>query len=384
MAEVRRCLSPLVLLLWPAGLLMAAAAAEQVAVVEVYPVEQRLGGTLLRGEVVAASAEGRNEEPHHLEGELVLIQGEEPGMSAGEGDGVTKEAELWIGVLPVDDSQVSTGKQESFTETVVSRMDLSQALCKPVIVIQTSENVTRLISALLRGLQVTAKITFTTVLHDNLVSVAISNPRSDHVTGCVCVCVCVCVRARAHACAHWGQGATLTLWSSCGRSRGGRYGEWQGVICTGETNSQVQKYLQQLWDTVLLVALILSTGVIVQARWQYQDRQLNDNSEVELWPLWCLRLSAQRRPKPHGLLQLLPKQDILKTMLSLKTKTYRRPKRWCETDTCAVCLEAFNNNQCLRVLPCRHEYHRDCVDPWLLLHHTCPLCKRSILAEMVM
>ncbi|XP_054630622.1 RING finger protein 215 isoform X6 [Dunckerocampus dactyliophorus] len=347
MAEVRRCLSPLVLLLWPAGLLMAAAAAEQVAVVEVYPVEQRLGGTLLRGEVVAASAEGRNEEPHHLEGELVLIQGEEPGMSAGEGDGVTKEAELWIGVLPVDDSQVSTGKQESFTETVVSRMkralvlgasaliilalnqntvremDLSQALCKPVIVIQTSENVTRLISALLRGLQVTAKITFTTVLHDNL-------------------------------------GATLTLWSSCGRSRGGRYGEWQGVICTGETNSQVQKYLQQLWDTVLLVALILSTGVIVQARWQYQDRQLNDNSE------------------------LLPKQDILKTMLSLKTKTYRRPKRWCETDTCAVCLEAFNNNQCLRVLPCRHEYHRDCVDPWLLLHHTCPLCKRSILAEMVM
>lgn len=40
-------------------------------------------------------------------------------------------------------------------------------------------------------------------------------------------------------CAHV-QGATLTLWSSCGRSRGGRYGEWQGVICTGETNSQVQ------------------------------------------------------------------------------------------------------------------------------------------------
>lgn len=43
----------------------------------------------------------------------------------------------------------------------------------------------------------------------------------------------------------------------------------------------LQKYLQQLWDTVLLVALILSTGVIVQARWQYQDHQLNDNLEVE-------------------------------------------------------------------------------------------------------
>uniref|UniRef100_A0A672J2J0 Ring finger protein 215 n=1 Tax=Salarias fasciatus TaxID=181472 RepID=A0A672J2J0_SALFA len=212
----------------------------------------------------------------------------------------------------------------ALNRNTVSEMDLSQVLSKPIIVIQTSENVTKLIGALLRGLQATARITYRTILHDDL-------------------------------------GATLTLWSSCGRSRGGRYGEWQGVICTGESNSQVQKYLQQLWDTVLLVALILCTGVIVQARWQYHDQQLNDN------------------------LELLPKQDVLKTMSSLKIRTYRQPKPWCdstqplETDNCAVCLEPFNNNQCLRVLPCLHEYHRDCVDPWLLLQHTCPLCKRIVL-----
>lgn len=38
-------------------------------------------------------------------------------------------------------------------------------------------------------------------------------------------------------------------------------------------------------------------------------------------------------------------------------------------------------SQCLRVLPCLHEYHRECVDPWLLLQHNCPLCKRSIFSE---
>lgn len=42
----------------------------------------------------------------------------------------------------------------------------------------------------------------------------------------------------------------------------------------------LQKYLQQLWDTVLLVVLILCTGVLVQARWQNQDHQLNNDLEV--------------------------------------------------------------------------------------------------------
>ncbi|XP_029295413.1 RING finger protein 215 isoform X2 [Cottoperca gobio] len=346
---------PLVLLRWP-GMLVAA---EQVALVEVF-LEQRPGvSALLQGEVVetgresSRGSEQRDEDPEELEGELVLVQNEETQVGGVKGEEDTREQEPWIGLVPVeiDDNKASTGNQESFADAMVNRMkralvlgasaliilalnqntvsemDLSQVLSKPIIVIQTSENVTKLIGALLRGLQATAKITYKTILQDNL-------------------------------------GATLTLWSSCGRSRGGRYGEWQGVICTGETNSQVQKYLQQLWDTVLLVALILSTGVIVQARWQYQDHQLNDN------------------------LELFPKQDILKRMSSLKTKTYRQPKPWCdssqtvETDNCAVCLEPFNNNQCLRVLPCLHEYHRDCVDPWLLLQHTCPLCKRSILGSI--
>ncbi|KAM4576898.1 RING finger protein 215 [Odontesthes bonariensis] len=342
---------PLVLFWWP-GLLVAA---EDVALVEVF-LEQRPGvSALLQGEVVEASrsSEPRNQGEDELEGNLVLVRDEEIRVSGGEDEHNTKKQEPWIGVVPVemDDSKASTGNQESFADAVVNKMkralvlgasaliilalnqntvremDLSQVLTKPIIVIQTSENVTRLIGALIRGLRATARITYETILQDNL-------------------------------------GATLTLWSSCGRSRGGLYGEWQGVICTGETNSQVQKYLQQLWDTVLLVALILCTGVIVQARWQYQDRQLNDD------------------------LELLPKQDVLKRMSSLQTKMYRQPKPWCdpsqpiETDNCAVCLEPFNNNQCLRVLPCLHEYHRDCVDPWLLLHHTCPLCKRSILGSI--
>ncbi|RLM64461.1 hypothetical protein C2845_PM16G22630 [Panicum miliaceum] len=46
---------------------------------------------------------------------------------------------------------------------------------------------------------------------------------------------------------------------------------------------------------------------------------------------------------------------------------------------CAVCLGAFDAAELLRVLPgCRHAFHAECVDTWLLAHSTCPVCRRRV------
>ncbi|XP_073168882.1 RING finger protein 215 isoform X4 [Lepidochelys kempii] len=260
------------------------------------------GGYTLQGALLGGRP-GPGPREEATEGSLVLVGGAEPELE-GEGS--------WIGVVPVGEEQAEIprgSKEESFTAAVVNKMkralvlgasallilalnqntirelDVSEVLSKPVIVIQTSDNVTRLLGALLRGLRVTAKITYQAVLLENL-------------------------------------GVTLTLWSTCGLSRGGLYGEWQGVICTGENSSRVQLDL---------------------------------------------------------------KQHILRRLSALKTRRYHPGKHhWSQAhdiDSCAVCLDQFHKNQCLRVLPCSHEFHRDCVDPWLLLQQTCPLCKHNILGE---
>ncbi|CAG5121354.1 unnamed protein product, partial [Candidula unifasciata] len=50
-----------------------------------------------------------------------------------------------------------------------------------------------------------------------------------------------------------------------------------------------------------------------------------------------------------------------------------------EFDQCAVCIEPYKAHDVIRILPCRHVFHKSCVDPWLLDQRSCPMCKLDIL-----
>lgn len=45
---------------------------------------------------------------------------------------------------------------------------------------------------------------------------------------------------------------------------------------------------------------------------------------------------------------------------------------------CSVCWEDFKINELVRKLACSHVYHEDCIVPWLNLHGTCPICRKSL------
>ncbi|KAL5569053.1 hypothetical protein UlMin_025628 [Ulmus minor] len=42
---------------------------------------------------------------------------------------------------------------------------------------------------------------------------------------------------------------------------------------------------------------------------------------------------------------------------------------------CSVCLEQVNMGELVRSLPCLHQFHASCIDPWLRQQGTCPVCK---------
>ncbi|KAI3923632.1 hypothetical protein MKW98_011262 [Papaver atlanticum] len=54
-----------------------------------------------------------------------------------------------------------------------------------------------------------------------------------------------------------------------------------------------------------------------------------------------------------------------------------------EDAVCSICLGKYADNEKLRVLPCSHFFHVDCVDKWLKMNSTCPLCKRGVKGNVV-
>ncbi|XP_061105146.1 E3 ubiquitin-protein ligase RNF128a isoform X2 [Conger conger] len=53
-----------------------------------------------------------------------------------------------------------------------------------------------------------------------------------------------------------------------------------------------------------------------------------------------------------------------------------------DADTCAVCIEAYKAGDVLSILTCNHFFHKTCIEPWLLEHRTCPMCKCDILKAL--
>jgi Ring finger domain len=82
--------------------------------------------------------------------------------------------------------------------------------------------------------------------------------------------------------------------------------------------------------------------------------------------------------------QMLAPSEIDK----LPVFAYNRAAKHCNTvcpsgcdDKCLICQQDYVNQDSLRKMRCGHFFHVDCVDPWLLKHDFCPVCRRTIDEE---
>jgi len=66
----------------------------------------------------------------------------------------------------------------------------------------------------------------------------------------------------------------------------------------------------------------------------------------------------------------------------LKTRKYVAGEGDIENEgiqRCVICLREYEVDEEIKTLPCGHEFHSECVDPWLGEHNrTCPTCRHDI------
>ncbi|NWI73695.1 RNF43 ligase, partial [Dryoscopus gambensis] len=118
-----------------------------------------------------------------------------------------------------------------------------------------------------------------------------------------------------------------------------------------------------VWILLTVVSTVVVIILIFVVRTKCQLNRAQDS--VQQQTLQAIRQLATRRYQPRA--RPAPRWDSASSCSS--------------APVCAICLEEFSEGQELRIISCSHEFHRECVDPWLQQHHTCPLCMFNILAR---
>uniref|UniRef100_A0A7N4UZW5 Ring finger protein 149 n=2 Tax=Sarcophilus harrisii TaxID=9305 RepID=A0A7N4UZW5_SARHA len=78
------------------------------------------------------------------------------------------------------------------------------------------------------------------------------------------------------------------------------------------------------------------------------------------------------------------RKETKKAIGQLQLHTVKREDKGIDIDAenCAVCIENYKPKDIVRILPCKHIFHRTCIDPWLLDHRTCPMCKLDVIKAL--
>ncbi|KAJ4904303.1 RING/U-box superfamily protein [Raphanus sativus] len=113
---------------------------------------------------------------------------------------------------------------------------------------------------------------------------------------------------------------------------------------------------------------------IIAVLYALSEREGASDEEIERLPRFKF-LTVRNSEKVNG--EIRETHGGIMTQLGIDSPSERVLSS--DEADCCVCLCDYEDGTELRELWCRHHFHEACIDKWLRINTTCPLCKFNIL-----
>ncbi|KAG6976002.1 hypothetical protein JG688_00001786 [Phytophthora aleatoria] len=112
------------------------------------------------------------------------------------------------------------------------------------------------------------------------------------------------------------------------------------------------------------------------------NRDFDSNDYERLMRLEALNERRHEGATPQQIQQLpiVTVTYVVALSLSFLSPLKESMLKASENACCTVCLSAFQVDAPVRMMPCFHRFHPQCIDPWLQEKGLCPICKFPAIA----
>ncbi|KAJ4892394.1 RING/U-box superfamily protein [Raphanus sativus] len=125
---------------------------------------------------------------------------------------------------------------------------------------------------------------------------------------------------------------------------------------------------------IIGIAVCCCLPCIIAVLYALADREGASDEEIERLPKFKF-LTVRNSEKVNG--EIRETHGGIMTQLGVDSPSERVLSS--DEAECCICLCDYEDGTELRELPCRHHFHEVCIDKWLRINATCPLCKFNIL-----
>ncbi|KAL7607220.1 hypothetical protein Lser_V15G19323 [Lactuca serriola] len=129
--------------------------------------------------------------------------------------------------------------------------------------------------------------------------------------------------------------------------------------------------------SMAIIIVVLVAALFLMGFFSIYIRRCSNDGGASLRAGLSMRRAGRTAAASRGL-----NPEVLETFPTFAYSAVKELKIGKGALECAVCLNEFEDEENLRLIPkCDHVFHAECIDAWLENHVTCPVCRSDLVPK---